>query len=200
VLEQLAEAGTPTVLVNRRTETVELPAIIGDDQVGIQLAVDHLVETGHSVIGHIAGPPQLSTGLGRRRAYERVMAEYGLEAIVEDGVRFQVAPGVAAAERLLEREPRITAIVAGNDLLGLGAYRAVRSAGRQVGSDIAITGYNDVAMLDLMEPPMTAVRVAYRQMGELAAEMVLDIRRGGEAPATTLLPPTLSIRASTVPS
>jgi DNA-binding LacI/PurR family transcriptional regulator len=42
--------------------------------------------------------------------------------------------------------------------------------------------------------------VAYRQMGELAAEMVLDIRRGGEAPATTLLPPTLSIRASTVPS
>jgi LacI family transcriptional regulator len=197
VLERLAEIGTPTVLVNRRAENVALPAIVGDDQLGIQLVVDHLVEMGHSVIGHIAGPDQMSTGWGRRRAFEEVMRDHGLRIIVEDGVRFQVDPGVAATERLLEREPAITAIVAANDLLGLGAYRAVRAAGRRVGADIAITGYNDVTMLDLMEPPMTAVSVAYRQMGSQAAELVLELREGGDAPTTTLLEPMLSIRAST---
>ena len=197
VIDRLAQAGTPTVLVNRRAESADVPAIIGDDRLGIRLAVDHLVEMGHTAIGHIAGPDQMSTGWDRRRAFEEAMRDYGFRIIVEDGTRFQVDPGAAATDRLLEREPNITAIVAANDLLGLGAYRAVRAAGRTVGVDIAITGYNDVAMLDLMQPPMTAVKVAYRNMGAQAAEVVLQILGGSEPPLTTLLEPTLSVRAST---
>lgn len=199
VVEQLAEAATPTVLINRRCETVELPSIVGDDDLGIRLAVDHLLEMGHTVIGHIAGPDQMSTGWGRRQAFEAAMREYGLRIIVEEGGQFQVEPGEAAANRLLEREPGITAIVAANDLLGLGAYRAIRHRGLRVGSDIAVTGYNDVAMLDLLEPPMTAVRVGFRYMGAQAAELMLHILSNDDVPSTTLLEPTLSIRASTVP-
>ncbi len=197
VVDQLAKVGTPTVLINRRCETTELPSIVGDDERGVLLAVDHLIEAGHTLIGHIAGPDQMSTGWGRRQVYERAMREYGLRAIVEDGGRFQVEPGEAAANRLLEREPGITAIVAANDLLGLGAYRAVRDRGMAVGADIAVTGYNDVAMLDLMQPPMTAVRLGFRYMGAQAAELLLRILAGDDVPNTTLLEPTLSVRAST---
>ncbi len=199
VVERLAKAGTPMVLVNRHAENVDAPAIVGDDRLGIRLAVDHLVEMGHSSIGHIAGPDQMSTGWGRRRAFEEAMRDYGFKIVVEDANHFQVNPGAAATARLLERDPAITAIVAANDLLGLGAYRSVRATGRSVGDDIAITGYNDVAMLDLMQPPMTAVKVGFRNMGARAADTLLGILGGNQTASTVLLEPTLSIRASTDP-
>ncbi len=197
VVERLAKSGPPTVLVNRFTENVDIPAVIGDDQLGIRLAVDHLVEMGHTNIGHIAGPDQMSTGIDRRRAFEGLMRDYGYRLLVEGATGFQIEPGATAAARLLEREPSITAIVAANDLIGLGVYRAVRSAGRMVGSDIAVTGYNDVAMLDLVQPAMTAVHVAYRHMGAKAAEVLLAILRDEDSPTTTLLEPTLAVRSST---
>ncbi|MDH5520597.1 MAG: substrate-binding domain-containing protein, partial [Acidimicrobiia bacterium] len=106
--------------------------------------------------------------------------------------------GEDATRRLLDREPGITAIVAANDLLGLGAYRTIRALGRRVGRDVAVTGYNDVTMLDLMEPPMTAVRVDFRRMGATAAENLLGLLGGNGEVAKSLLEPTLSVRASTL--
>lgn len=197
VVGRLAKTGPPTVLVNRFTEDVDIPAIIGDDQLGMRLVVDHLVEMGHTRIGHISGPAQMSTGIGRRRAFEAVMRDYGYPLIVEGATGFQIEPGATAAARLLERDPSVTAIVAANDLIGLGAYLAVRSSGRIVGSDIAVTGYNDVAMLDLVDPAMTSVHVSYRHMGAKAAEVLLAILRGEDAPTTTLLEPMLAVRSST---
>jgi len=198
VVEKLATSSAPIVLVNRRVESDEVCSVVGDDHVGVRLAVDHLVELGHTVVGHVAGPSELSTGFGRRQAFEEAMHDYGFRILVEDGLSFRVAPGEEATRRLLEREPGITAVVAANDLLGLGAYRTVRALGRQVGSDVAVTGYNDVAMLDLMEPPMTAVGVNYRQMGTEAAQILLAQLGGETGPASCLLEPTLSVRASTL--
>lgn len=197
VIERLVNQKTATVLVNRHVESADVPSVVGDDHQGIRLAVDHLVEMGHTTIGHIAGPAHLSTGLARSQAFEQTMHDYGYRVLIEDADGFQVAPGEQAAGRLLEREPGITAIVAANDLIGLGAYRTARSLGRTVGVDVAITGYNDVAMLDLMEPPMTAVRVNFRRMGVIAADTLLAQLDGRSVDPITLLAPTLSIRAST---
>ncbi len=197
VTAELAGAATPVVLVNRVAEGSALSAVVGDDNRGIRLAVDHLVSLGHRVIGHVAGPSELSTGFGRRNAFEKAIRDHGCRGLVEDAPSFQVAPGEKATRLLLEREPAITAIVAANDLLGLGAYRTVRALGRSVGHDVAVTGYNDVAMLDLMEPPMTAVKIDFRAMGARAAEILLDRIGGDPEPLTHLLEPTLSVRAST---
>lgn len=200
VVERLVKTGPPTVLVNRFTENADIPAIIGDDLLGIRLAVDHLVEMGHTRIGHVAGPEQMSTGIGRRRAFEAVMRDYGYPLLVEGARGFQIEPGATATARLLERDPSITAIVGANDLIGLGSYLAVRASGRRVGHDIAVTGYNDVTMLDLVDPSMTSVHVAYRHMGAKASELLMSMLGGEEAPRTTLLEPTLAVRSSTKPS
>ena len=200
VIDKLATSGTPFVLVNRRTSHDQHPAIVGDDKAGIDLVVDHLVELGHTAIGHIAGPSSMSTGYGRRVAFEDRIRQHGLKVIVEEATGFKVDPGVSAVNRLLERNPDITALCAGNDLLAMGAYRASLAAGRTVGTDIAVTGYNDMRFLDLMHPPLTAVHVGYRQMGARAADLLVEILEGGEAPGSVLLEPSLSIRASTVPT
>jgi len=73
--------------------------------------------------------------------------------------------------------------------------------GKVIGVDVSITGYNDIPLLDLMQPPMTAVRVPYRQMGADAASMLLALIAGEVvSPGRVLLTPTHAIRASTAPS
>ena len=108
--------------------------------------------------------------------------------------------GTTAALALLSRHPDLTAIVAANDLLGLGCYRAVRSLGKVIGVDVSITGYNDMPLLDLMQPSLTAVRVPYRRMGVDAATTLLALIAGEDvSPGRVLLSPTLAIRSSTGP-
>ncbi len=204
-IEKMVAREMPIVLVNRTAEGLPAPSILGDDHAGIGLAVEHLASLGHTELGHVAGPVTFSTGLARSQAFRAWTQTLGLErssARVEEAERFQVEPGFAAARRLLARHPEITAIVAANDLLGLGCYRAIREAGLRVGDDVSVTGYNDIPLLDMMQPPMTAVRVPYRQMGREAAAALLAMI-GGESVAPSgvsiRLAPMLTVRASTAP-
>ena len=198
-----AQRDVSMVLVNRSVDDDSIPAIVGDDHAGIGLAVRHLRELGHERIGHVAGPEWVSTGRGRRDAFLDWMSTVGLEAerdLVEEAEWYQVEPGMTAALALLSRHPDLTAIVAANDLLGLGCYRAVRSLGKVIGVDVSITGYNDMPLLDLMQPSMTAVRVPYRRMGADAASTLLALIAGEDvAPGRVLLSPTIAIRSSTGP-
>jgi LacI family transcriptional regulator len=198
-----AQRDASVVLVNRSVDDDSIPAIVGDDHAGIGLAVRHLRELGHERIGHVAGPSWVSTGKDRRDAFLDWMTTVGLDAdidLIEEAEWYQVEPGTTAALALLRRHPHTTAIVAANDLLGLGCYRAVRSLGKVIGVDVSITGYNDIPLLDLMQPPMTAVRVPYRQMGADAASMLLALIAGAVvSPGRVLLSPTLAIRSSTAP-
>ena len=198
-----AQRDVSMVLVNRSVDDDTIPAIVGDDHAGIGLAVRHLRELGHERIGHVAGPEWVSTGRGRRDGFLAWMSTVGLEAdidLVEEAEWYQVEPGTTAALALLGRHPDLTAIVAANDLLGLGCYRAVRSLGKVIGVDVSITGYNDMPLLDLMQPSLTAVRVPYRRMGVDAATTLLALIAGDDvSPGRVLLSPTLAIRSSTGP-
>lgn len=205
VIIDLLDSGIHMVLVNRATEGVPVPSILGDDLTGVGMAVDHLAALGHTRIGHVAGPQHLSTGLGRHQAFLTRMHSLNLEidaSAVEESTWYQVDPGYKAARTLLDRRPDLTAIVAANDLIALGCYKAVRESDQEVGVDISITGYNDIPLLDLMQPPMTSVRVPYRQMGVEAANTLLPLMRGEsteDRPISIRLTPTLSIRESTGP-
>jgi LacI family transcriptional regulator len=200
-LEDVLERGAPIVLVNRRAEGDKIPSVTGDDDVGIRLTLEHLIELGHTVIGHVAGPGSLSTGDSRRAAFERWAAALGVKrAPIEEAEWFRMEPGQRAGERLLAENPDVTAIVAANDLLALGVYRAIADIGCEVGVDVSVTGYNDVSFMQFVQPAMTSVRVQYREMGAEAALALLKLMSGWSEPVESVtLPPTLSIRASTAP-
>lgn len=205
VIRDLADRQVHMVLVNRSTEGIPVPAILGDDMTGIGLAVDHLVELGHTRIGHVSGPRHLSTGLGRYQAFLTRMQSRSLDvdaSAIEEATWYQTDPGYKAGAALLERRPDLTAIVAANDLIALGCYRAVQEAGGEVGRDVSVTGYNDIPLLDMMQPPLTSVRVPYRQMGVEAASTLLSMIASGstdELQVSIRLTPVLSVRGSTGP-
>lgn len=205
VIEEIVESNVRVVLVNRSTENVAVSAIVGDDHAGIGLAVDHLAKLGHTRIGHIAGPRSLSTGMDRYQAFVNWMERLDLEVrpdAIEEATWYQVEPGYKAARSLLGRRDDLTAIVASNDLIGLGCYRAVREMGREVGTHVSVTGYNDIPLLDLMHPPLTSVRVPYWEMGAESARAILALIASDpdvSQPASTRLVPSLSVRESTGP-
>jgi LacI family transcriptional regulator len=200
VSARLRNAGTAVVLVNRRSSDATMPAVVADDDLGVGLAVDHLVELGHTQIGHVAGPQHLSTGAARADAFRHHMSRHGIgdPGAIEMTDSFRIAPGETAAAVLLDRHPELTAIVAGNDLLALGTLRAAAAAGRRVPEDLSVTGYNDMPLVDMVQPPLTTVRVPYRTMGEDAARLLLQLLSKPAEPAQSeTLEPTLTVRAST---
>ncbi len=203
---RLLRLGVPVILVNRTVDDVEVASIVGDDHYGIGLSVHHLAELGHRRIGHLAGPTETSTAVGRLEGFHSHMSDLGLDHgddTVEPAEWYQIEPGYKAASTLLDRRPDLTALVAANDLIALGAYRAIRDRGLEVGTDISVTGYNDMMLLDMIDPSLTSIRVPYREMGSEAAEALLEMMAADESetppPIKRKLRPSLSARDSTQP-
>jgi LacI family transcriptional regulator len=203
LLVELAAAGTPLVLVNRSLEDGSVPAVTVDDRHGVALAVEHVVGLGHARIGHVAGPQNLSTGHRRHLGFVEAMASAGLSAPSEQirfGEFFTEEEGARAANELLDAAPDVTAIVAGNDLMAIGCYDMLEQRGLKCPEDISIVGFNDMPFVDKLRPPLTSVRIPQREIGKVAADLLLEQLAGGaEVASEILLEPTLMVRGSTAP-
>jgi LacI family transcriptional regulator len=201
LLAEVAGSGTPVVLVNRSLEDGSLPAVTVNDRQGIRLAVDHIVGLGHERIGHVAGPQNVSTGHRRYLGFLEAMGAAGLEAPAER-IRFATAftepDGASACEELLAHQPRLTAIVAANDRLALGCYDTLEAHGLRCPEDVSIVGFNDMPFVDRLRPPLSTVRVPQREIGAVAADLLLQrLSDGTQTAREILLEPTLIIRGST---
>lgn len=193
----------PVVLVNRSSR-FDLPTVVPDDAQCMGLAVDHLLDLGHRRIGHVAGPRGISTGRDRAEAFEHHLGAAGHfdPERVEDTERLTVDEGRRACARLLDRHPDLTAIAAANDLLAIGCLRTLRERGRRVPEDVSLVGFNDMHFVDLLDPPLTTVRVPQRELGRAAAELALALVTDHGTTATAAmvrLPGTLVVRGSTCP-
>lgn len=204
LLDELAESGVPTVLVNRRCSSSALPFIGADDQRGVRLCVEHLVAQGHRGIVHLAGPSDTSTGRERATAFRAAMREHGLStrSAVVSCSGYSENAGMDAARRMLRAGKRFTAIVAANDLLALGAMEALGEVGLRCPQDYSITGFNDLAFMRKLTPALTTVRVPLTDMGAVAARTLLDWigQADGVRTTQTLLPVELLVRGTTGPA
>ncbi|MEY9967997.1 LacI family transcriptional regulator [Streptacidiphilus sp. MAP12-16] len=203
----LAEAlarGTALVTVNRTTDLPGIPAVVSDDADGTAQAVGHLTALGHSLIAHLAGPQDVSTGAVRTQAFRHCMDAAGLRPPPESVVvctAYTEQAGREATRRLLGACPGITAIVAGNDLIALGALAELAAQGRSCPRDVSVVGFNDMPFADRFQPPLTTVRVPHHEMGVQSAQLLLERLLEPQAlPRTVLLPARLVVRGSTAPA
>jgi LacI family transcriptional regulator len=202
LLAEVAAAGTPVVLVNRSLEDGSLPAVTVNDRHGSKLAVDHVAALGHKRIGYVAGPQNVSTGHQRYLGFIEAMHDAGLEASPERtsfSDAFSEPEGSRACEELLGREPNVTAVVAANDRLALGCYDTLEAHGLTCPDDVSVVGFNDMPFVGRLRPPLTTVRVPQREIGTVAADVLLEhLTDGTVAAREILLEPTLIIRGSTI--
>jgi LacI family transcriptional regulator len=203
LLAEAAAAEKPLVLVNRSLEDGSAPAVTVDDAFGIRLAVEHIAGLGHKRIGHVAGPQNLSTGHRRYLGFVEAMTDASLE-VQREYVRFSKwfteDEGARVCAELLDAAGELTAIVAANDLLALGCYDALEERGLRCPEDIAIVGFNDMPFVDRLRPPLTTVRVPQREIGTVAADLMLQrLTDEVDGASQILLEPTLVVRGSTAP-
>jgi LacI family transcriptional regulator len=203
ILKECLQEGLPVVLVNRADDSDRVSSVVTDDRAGMRLAVDHLVKLGHRQIGHIAGPAHISTGYLRRQGFEDAMTANGLafpESAIVEASAYERESGEAAAAQLLQDNPKLSAIVAANDLLALGVYRAISAAGLSCPREMSVVGHNDMPLADMVDPPLTTIRIGPREMGHDAARlMIARIQEPSAAIKRVVLSPSLVVRASTAP-
>jgi DNA-binding LacI/PurR family transcriptional regulator len=198
----LQDLKVPFVAFGRSDDDSTYPYVDVDNRTGIRMAVEHLLEQGHRRIAAIAWPEGSRVGTERLRGYFDAMQAAGLvidplwvihgEGLDEYGYR--------AAISLLElpEHRRPTAIVTLVDLIAIGAMRAIKECGLQVGRDIAVTGFDDVPIIQYLQPALTSVRQPVWEIGRRVIEMLVALLEGDAPKGQEMLAPRLMIRESSV--
>ncbi|MCW2764362.1 MAG: lacI [Nocardioides sp.] len=178
LLEEIVKH-TPVVIVDRTRDDKRFCSAAADDVAGGRLAVEHLIDRGHTRIAYIGGPPSLGQVRERHEGAllacrESGLAEDALLHIGTDGLGF--ADGREAGERLIgiPAKRRPTAAFCANDLVALGLLQQMSLSGRTVPDDLAIVGFDDIDFAGAAAVPLTSVRQPRRELGRRAAELLLD--------------------------
>ncbi|WP_394770313.1 LacI family DNA-binding transcriptional regulator [Lacisediminihabitans sp.] len=189
--------GTPLVFVDRAPVGIDADAVVSDNAIGAATATRHLIEHGHRNIAYIGDSHALQTARERRRGFQEEIGLAGIPtgdiAQMEDLHSEEAA--FEAVTRLVAGEHPPTAIFSSQNLVTVGAIRALRRLGLQ--HRIALVGFDDVELSDLLEPAITVVAQDPRRIGELAVERMFARLDGDRsAPSTTVVPTALIVRGS----
>ena len=197
----LLTSDTPVVFVNTQTEGLDADAINFDNFAGGRMVTEHLLALGHRRIALAAGPERTWDARERRRGYRSAMIEAGLDpdALEVDG-GFAREDGYAAAQALLERTPRPTAIVAANDYCAFGAMSALHDAGVSVPDEVSVCGFDGLTSGQYFVPSLTTARVPLGEVGSRAVRQLaarLDAGTADAPPHVEVVPVELVVRGST---
>lgn len=190
----------PVVLVNTAAPGVGVPAITSDNVLGGRLVAEHLLGLGHRRFGYLMPPPRNVDAVDRFGGVRAALSGAGCppDALTVCDGEAHVRGGESATHALLGRVPETTAIVAYNDLMAIGALRAVRSRRIRVPADVSVVGFDDVAVAAYVDPPLTTVTQRTDEMGRWAvARLTRDPEVRPSAPVR--LPVDLQVRESSGP-
>lgn len=175
-LHELATAGIPVVVADRDIPQTLADVVLVDNEQGGYDATRYLLSLGHRRIACIAGPSDLTPSADRVHGYRRALGEFGVPIeekwIVPGDFRYQ--GGEAAIAELLRLDEPPSAVFACNDVMAIGALRAVRSAGLQVPGDVSIVGFDDIPLASAVSPALTTVAQPIVELATLAAQLLMS--------------------------
>ena len=162
-------AGTAVVFVDRPPAAFDADAVVTDNTQGIRRAVRHLMDHGHSRIGYLGDLYAIATAVDRHRGYVEELTERRIpvdESLVRLDLR-GIEKAEAAAFALLTSAHPPTALVAGQNLITIGAFRALRRLDMHF--KVALVGFDDFVLADLLEPGITVIAQDPAAIGRTAA-------------------------------
>jgi DNA-binding LacI/PurR family transcriptional regulator len=175
----------PIVLIDSYAPHLPYDSVVTDNRQGTLLAVNHLVEQGHTCIGLIGSFENSAPSiLERRAAYLEAVRLHSLKPYVEDSDLLK-ATGYASTKRLLEHSPEVTAIFACNDEVATGVLQAARELGRSVPNNLSVIGFDNVDYAAELYPPLTTVHVHKTWMGRLGVRMLVERTKHLDQPQMT---------------
>ncbi len=195
----------PTVAVAGHRKFEGVTNVVLDQRRAAEQALRHLVQLGHRKIAFMRGGSHSSDADDRWECLMAVAKELKLEVPPEMTVQVRLRDstpelGFGLAVELVNRGVEFTALVCFNDLSAIGAIRALKDHGLRVPEDVSVVGFDDLQAAAYHNPSLTTIRQPLRQMGGVAARILLDRIRGqGVYPDAMPIMPELVIRESTCP-
>ena len=190
----------PVVLLNPRQRVEGCASVAISNFDGAYAVVAHLIATGHRDIAILKGPAGNVDAEERLRGYQQALAGAGIkpQPALEIAGDFTESAGYRGGAALLAGPLRPTAVFACNDYMAIGLLGALSDASVDVPGDMAVAGFDDIAMARYVSPPLTTVHVDAYELGERAARALIASLQApqGTRPEHTVLPATLVVRSS----
>jgi LacI family transcriptional regulator len=197
----LAAQGVAVVEIDRRLSSVPCDAVVIDNERGGRDATDHLLDQGHERVALHGIETDWTTDLGRLNGYRAALEARGLA--YDERLVVRVPLRAPDAEERIDRllaEQAPTAVFAANNLLAEQAWRVLRRRGLRLPEDVSLVGFDDVAWMGMVDPPITVVEQPTLELGRCAARLLLRRLNGATGePTVECLEPTLIVRGSTGP-
>jgi LacI family transcriptional regulator len=190
-IRELRDYRLPIVVVNRRVRGV-VPSVSLDDALGMRVAVEHLIQLGHTSIAYIGGPPGNDVSKRRRAGYKAAIRGANLRVsagLVTESSEHEEG-GFEAGKRLLQGRRPPTAIAVWSATVAVGALAAIRRSGHQVPRDISIISLHDAKIGDYLEPPLATVRMPVAKLASVAVESVIKLVEGQDVEDTIVTEPS----------
>jgi LacI family transcriptional regulator len=197
--EPIAASSRRIVILDEDVAGVRASKVFSDNEQGGYLAGRHLVEAGHRRLAFLGGPEHMMSTRARLAGYRRAVAEAAPHAEISTTLfgDYSVAHARRAAEELIARKDRATAVFVSSDEIAIGALEIFAREGISIPQQLSVIGFDDVAPFHLFNPPLTCVRQPVEEMGRRAVELLVSGMAGASMKTTVeRLPVELILRGS----
>jgi LacI family transcriptional regulator len=173
---------TPLCFIERYVDELpETPGVFFDNEGGAALLTQFVLDKGHRHIAFISGPLSTMNARMRKSGFMSTMEKNGIEvdtSLVVEG-NYRLDSGYAAVDQLLAPgKPKFTALIAGNDLMALGAYQALVERGYEVPKDISIAGFDNITYPAVFRPLITTIEIPGYKLGSCGTQMLIAQMKG----------------------
>lgn len=200
--KNLISQGFPLVIFNRVSDELNTHKVLIDDYKWAFFATEHLIYQGYKKIFHFAGPTGLSFSQKRRNGFIDAHRKHQLpvdeSSIIETGL--MISDGERVMEKLINTVNLPDAIFAVNDPTAIGAMKMLKKYGYKIPGDVAIVGFTESKLAELIDPPLTSVAQPTHEIGRTAAQLLLEQieSKGIFVPQTVILNGRLNVRESSM--
>jgi DNA-binding LacI/PurR family transcriptional regulator len=173
---RLLETKVPVVAIDRRLDSIDVDTVVANNRDAAHQLVTSLINDGHRRIGAVLGVSVVSTGIERYEGYVGALQDRGLPLdleLVHQGVP-NTENGRVLARQLLDLEDPPTALFAGNNLLTMGALRAIRERRLSIFKDISVVAFDEMDWMFMVEPPILVAAQPTYEMGQKAVELLFQ--------------------------
>ncbi len=209
LLRALEAQKIPSVILGRELGGEDLNWVATDNEVGVQLALEHIYRLGHRKIAFVRGPEMIVDSRQQWAGICAFASAAGLEVdprlvVTLSGPFSSYEKGFELTQELLARKTPFTALLAFDDMTAFGCIRALISAGLRVPQDCSVIGFDDIPAAEFYNPSLTSVREHLKQLASMGAEILIDAIRAGHEKQTVRsvhrkIKPELIVRESTSP-
>ena len=187
-LEPYRDAPCPLVVLDHWTESMEFNAVLINNADAARMITEHLLENGHTEVGYLRGAFRIKGFRSRFVGFQTALKKKKISYKEEYTVTLRTSSNGAYMDMLeyLKKKPKLpTAYFADNDMIALGAMKALREMGYRIPEDVSIVGFDDLPFSEIASPALTTLRVPNKEMGRMAVRRVAEMIDGIAADAVT---------------